>query len=586
MIQLQAKADTTRAVAGDAVKVRGLVYSGGIIRPAGSGPTVIDLAGLQMPEVLPLLADHQDDVLHVVGKARGEITAGAIYISGELLPGTLLTDRLISLLRESTPLGVSVGIEIVQSRAIRSGESVNVNGQTLAGPFSLVTKGVLREVSIVPVPADRDSGVRIAAHAHKRCCDMSTFETYAENLGLKPAELPEEHKGWVQAAYLRHKEIEDRLRLLELRASRPIPPPVREDRTSASLPLTAAVLALAGRADLVACTYGEAVGEQVDRLRLSGWSGLARYALAAAGQHDKLNLVGAELLKAALSTSSLPVALTEGINKLALEAFKESSANWRAVARTASVPNFKDSQTIRLSAATKFEAVPSGGELRHADLAEETFPVRVATYGKIIGLDRQAIVNDDLGLLNELPGILGAEAARLVSDLVFERLVNAGNFFHANKKNLLSGADSALSIGGLAKAIHLLRSQTDRDGRLIGLEPTTLLVPSSLEFVARQLINSSYVWRTGADQLPAGNPLPTLQIVVEPRLDASSTTAWYLFAKPSDAALLVAFLNGKESPTVEQVEPPPERLGLIWRAYLDVGAALGEYRAVVKAVGQ
>jgi hypothetical protein len=478
---------------------------------------------------------------------------------------------------------------VTQSRAIRSGEVVNINGRALRGPFTLVTKGVLREISVVPVAADRNASVRIAATGNlERMCMNTTFEDYLGALGITFNDLPEEQKTWVQAAYERHKDIEARLRLVELRSSRPTPPPPREDRTPGSPPLTAAVLALAGRSDLAAKAFGDRVAEEVDCLRLSGggWSGLARHALAAAGQHDKLHLSGAELLKAALSTTNLPAALTEGLNKLAQDAFKESSVNWRAIAKTVSVPDFKDGKAIRLSAATKFEPVAPGGELKHGDLAEETFPVKVATYGKIVGLDRTAIVNDDLGLLRELPDILGSEAARLVNDLVFERLATAGSaFFSSTKKNLLTGADSALSLGGLTKAIAALRTQTDRDGRLLGFQPTTLLVPSSLEFVARQLVNSSYVWRTGADQLPAGNPLPPLQVVVEPRLDASSTTAWYLFARPGDAPMLVAFLNGREAPTVEQVEPPPERLGLVWRAFFDTGAALGEYRAVVKATG-
>jgi hypothetical protein len=586
MIRLQAKLDPTRTDA-DVVKVRGLVYSGGIIRPSGSGPTVIDLTGLELAGDLPLLADHQDDVLHVVGRARPEVVGGAIYIEGELLPGTLVADRLITLLREATPLGLSVGVEVQQSRAIRGDESVSVNGQNLRGPFTLITRGVLREVSIVPVAADREANVRIAATASLEGMHMATtFEDYTRALGMTFNDLPEDQKSWVQAAYERYKDIEARLRLVELRSSRPTPPPPREDRTPVSPPLTAAVLALAGRCDLVAKSYGEQTAEAIDRLRLSGWTGLARHALMQAGHTDQLHLSGIELLKAAFSSSDLPVALTEGLNKLALEAFKETSANWRAVAKTVSVPDFKDGRAIRLSAATKFEPLPPGGELKHGDLAEETFPVKASTFGKIVGLDRQMIVNDDLGLLRELPDILGSEAARLVSDLVFERLATAGaGFFSSAKKNLLTGADSALSLGGLTKAIHLLRTQTDRDGRLIGFEPSVLLVPSSLEFVARQLVNSGYMWRTGADQLPAGNPLPQLQIVVEPRLDASSTTTWYLFARSSDAPMLVAFLNGKESPTVEQVEPPPERLGMVWRAYLDVGAALGEYRAVVKATG-
>jgi hypothetical protein len=281
--------------------------------------------------------------------------------------------------------------------------------------------------------------------------------------------------------------------------------------------------------------------------------------------------------------------LTQGLNKLALDAFQELSENWRSISKVISAPDFKTTKAIRLSPATKFEIVSPGGELKHGDLAEEVFELQVATYGKFISIDRTAIVNDDLAILQDLPTILGTESARTVSDLVFDLLNQAGSgFFSPSKGNLLTGASSELSFDALAEAIKRIRTQKDRDGRPIGLVPTTLLVPAALEAKARQLLNSQQLFRSGGDQLPMGNPLASagLQLVVEPRLDSASTKAWYLFARPTDSPILVAFLRGNQGVTVEQVDPPAERLGYVWRAYMDVGAALGEYRAVVKATGE
>jgi hypothetical protein len=125
-----------------------------------------------------------------------------------------------------------------------------------------------------------------------------------------------------------------------------------------------------------------------------------------------------------------------------------------------SAPDFKTTKAIRLSAATKFELVPPGGELKHGDLAEDVLELKVETYGKLISIDRTAIVNDDLGILQELPSILGAEGARTVSDLVFGLLNGAGaDFFSAGNGNLLTGASSEPSVDALAEAIKRIRTQ-------------------------------------------------------------------------------------------------------------------------------
>jgi hypothetical protein len=65
-----------------------------------------------------------------------------------------------------------------------------------------------------------------------------------------------------------------------------------------------------------------------------------------------------------------------------------------------------------------------------------------------------------------------------------------------------------------------------------------------------------------------------------------SATAWYLLADPNNvAAIEVAFLFGRDTPTVETSEFDFNRLGMQWRAYMDFGVAKQEYRAGVKLKG-
>jgi hypothetical protein len=105
---------------------------------------------------------------------------------------------------------------------------------------------------------------------------------------------------------------------------------------------------------------------------------------------------------------------------------------------------------------------------------------------------------------------------------------------------------------------------------------------------------SDFMQRANND-LPTGNALKNaVSLEVEPRLsnaarfDGTSAKAWYLFSGPADAALIVAFLQGQQSPTVEffGLDSEPNKLAVSWRVYFDYGAALADHRAAYKAKGE
>ncbi|MEX0715445.1 MAG: hypothetical protein WD066_02605, partial [Planctomycetaceae bacterium] len=85
-----------------------------------------------------------------------------------------------------------------------------------------------------------------------------------------------------------------------------------------------------------------------------------------------------------------------------------------------------------------------------------------------------------------------------------------------------------------------------------------------------------------------------MALEVEPRLSnavrfaGTSDKAWSLFGGPQDAASIVAFLQGQQSPTVEffGFDSTPNVLAATWRVFFDSGCALGDYRAAYKAKGE
>jgi hypothetical protein len=65
-----------------------------------------------------------------------------------------------------------------------------------------------------------------------------------------------------------------------------------------------------------------------------------------------------------------------------------------------------------------------------------------------------------------------------------------------------------------------------------------------------------------------------------------SATAYYLLADPMELPVIeVAFLNGQQKPTVEEVEPDADELGMSFRAYFDFGVSKQDYRGGVKSTG-
>lgn len=233
--------------------------------------------------------------------------------------------------------------------------------------------------------------------------------------------------------------------------------------------------------------------------------------------------------------------------------------------------------------------------MKYGGITEALTEFRVDTFGKLLSVDRRDLVNDDLSVFSETAAAFGRMAMRKVSDLVYQVLLaNEGNFFSVANANYLSGADSALCIDALASAIALMRTQRDAQGNDLDLRPATLLVTPELEPIARMLLESEYVQR--AEDVPTGNSLRrAVNLEVEPRLSnttkfgsAASSKHWYVFAAPSAVPMIVAFLHGKQTPTVEffGLQQDVSRLAVSWRVFHDFGSVLADPRAAVRSKGE
>jgi hypothetical protein len=630
-VQLQsAKADGVRRVVIEA-------YGGGVATGVSGarGPVIADLAGMEIPSPVPLLAEHSNSLSTIVGHGRAEMDGKKLVIRGEISAPNDAARNVLALLDSGTPLQASMGWEIFEMKSVRKGETVTANGRTFtagAAGLEVTTKSRLREVSIVALGADPTTSVLRAALSAKGR-SMTTLEAYAESLGTT---VTDANRAPLTAAFhsafpnAEPAATADELRDSLGRDGAPLMARAMTEGWSvtrarkeslsffkASLSngptafnphggypggaaqgkpsdlLAASLMVRAGLESAAEKSFGAGVLESSRPMHRASFVDLCAHALRLDG-HDVPHSRN-ELIRQAVSTGSLPVALGSSADKILENQWRETMPTWRSFAAIRSAPNFREQTGLRPTFAGDLLEIAPGGAFKHGSFSESTFKWTVKTFGKMYTIDRTQIVNDDLGVFSELIPGLGKAALRTLSDLVYQTiLTNDGSFFSVGNGNTQTGGASALSAASLTTAVKQMRIQKDPDGNNLDLAPAVLVVSPELEVTARQILNSQTVSRVATgDNLPTGNPFSGLAALeVEPRLSNStftgySATQWYLFASPLDVPVVVAFLDGRQSPIVESFgfDADPSTLAATFRVFHDFGASLADYRAAQKSAG-
>ncbi|NIP26666.1 MAG: hypothetical protein GWN94_19845 [Phycisphaerae bacterium] len=303
-----------------------------------------------------------------------------------------------------------------------------------------------------------------------------------------------------------------------------------------------------------------------------------------------------DTIRAAFSTVSLPVILGNVAKKSLMKGYNSVPATWRNWCSTTSVSDFKEVTGARLTDTGELEEVGNSGEVKYGAATEETEKYSVTTYAKNFGVTRQNVINDDLDAITKIPKAMGARAGRKPGDLVYAHLLANGNMsdgvalFHADHKNLNTSA--ALAKDKLAAAVTAFAKQTNKDGQPINVEPKYLVVPPDLRFTGAELIKAATIVIAGSTDTvkPAYNALSDLSLVVvtEVRLSNSSysgysTTTWYLMGDKNIVdTIVVAFLMGKQTPTIERFNAGPDVMGIIYRVFFDVGCKSLDFRGMQK----
>jgi hypothetical protein len=280
------------------------------------------------------------------------------------------------------------------------------------------------------------------------------------------------------------------------------------------------------------------------------------------------------------TTSDFSMIMGDTMGRFLRQSYEAAPSGILQVARQTTAPDFRKKQSLMLSGFSDLEKVNEHGEFKHGNFVEAGESYKIDTFGKIFGITRQALVNDNLGAFADATRRMGQSAARFRSDFLVSLLLSNPKMsdgkalFHADHGNLAASGGDLLEIA-LTDARKAMRTQKGLKGEFISVTPKYLIVGPELETVGEKLV-ASITPATTADV----NAFSNLVLIVEPRI---ADDYWFLVADPAEIdGLEYAYLEGEPGPQIT-TQAGFEIDGVKFRIRMDFGGGFVDWRSWYKS---
>jgi hypothetical protein len=589
-------------------------YNGGLMNVAWGYPVGIELSGLKWREdnAVPILCQHKTYSIDAICGQGTKVSHNGktLTIDADFMPVSQDAKKVYDLAKAGFKFQASVGVSASDVIFIDANQSYKLNGAEVKGECYIVRAGVLNEVSIVPLGADGSTQTAIAAAANQgkegampdkknmaeaEPADTATVEAaqkaerervasvIAACKGHEDIMAQAVNEGWTaekaELACLKAEKAaaEKTKELAKIQAGRAEAPSIIDLKASAPKDAKTVVAA--------AC-MGAAMSDDKVEATCKGVDLDAAHDLAITRMSDIFAAFGfvyrpgdisgmEKAIRAAFSSADIPNVLSNVAHKFVLAGFGAVGDEWRQISRAVPVVDFKAVKGVRLVMGGLLKALSKGGELKHVDLSDEARSVQAATKGSIIGITREDLINDDLGVLALIPERFGQMAGRTINKDVFGALSTTAGDYGAN-------TSGALAVATLATAYGLALAIKDANGDPIGAIPNRILCSPANFVTARNIYQSEFIVSGASGKTPASNEMRgLLEAITSPFLTG---TKYWLF-NSAFPLVDVAFLNGNQAPVVETANADFHQLGIEMRCYFDYGASAGEFKAAVYSTG-
>ncbi|MBV7529029.1 prohead protease/major capsid protein fusion protein [Chitinophaga sp. sic0106] len=247
-----------------------------------------------------------------------------------------------------------------------------------------------------------------------------------------------------------------------------------------------------------------------------------------------------------LATGDFSYVLANVLNKSLRAAYDLQERTFIPWTRKSTATDFKQMLRAQLND-IKLNQVQEGGEYTYASLGDSGETYKVAKYGKIININWEAIVNDDLGAFTRIPQFLAGAVAQMQADVVYgiltgsHKMYDNNELFDATNHSNYTATGTAIAVNSLGIGRQAMRSQKSPAGNVLNIAPKFLIVGAENEQLALQYTSQQYVSAKSSDiNVWAG----LLQPIVEGRITGKQ---WYLGADPKLVDTIEwAVLDGEE----------------------------------------
>jgi hypothetical protein len=308
---------------------------------------------------------------------------------------------------------------------------------------------------------------------------------------------------------------------------------------------------------------------------------IARVVLQRAGV-NVMAMSAVTLIERALHTSSdFALILADTVGRTLRQTYTVPASGIRTLARETTAADFRTKHRLMLdSSGLTLDKVNEHGEFKSGTMAEAEETYALDSFGRIFGISRKAMINDDLGAFTDIARRLGQAATAFEAQFLVNLLIsNSGlgpvmsdtkKLFHTDHGNI-SGAGAVPSETTLSAARLAMRKQTGPSGGLISVTPRYLVAPPDMETACEKLLTTIQAIKT--DDV---NVFARLALVIEPRL--TDTQRWYLAADPAEIdGLEYAYLAGAPGPQIE-TKVGFEVDGIQLKCRIDFGGGFVDWR--------
>jgi hypothetical protein len=295
--------------------------------------------------------------------------------------------------------------------------------------------------------------------------------------------------------------------------------------------------------------------------------------------------------EADLTIASFSYLLGVSMNKRLLMDYQAWPAEWMKFCTITPIRDYKQQSRVRLGAFGSLAIVPEDTAYAAVTLTDSAATYVPQKRGNLVTISREAILNDDLQALKQIPTKLAVSAAYTLAEFVYGFLAANPTIYDGNLLFTI-GAPHAnlgtapLSSGAMQTGVTAMREQTNFAGKRLGLRPRFLVVPPELEFTAMVITQSAGL--PGSNNNDINPMLGYVTPIVSPQL--TNTTQWFLVGDPREIDTIeIGFVGGQVNPVLLVQENPLvgtnfSQDAIQYKVRHEYGACVTDFRGLYRGV--